>query len=133
MKSFLPFSFAITKICVAIRLAEDGTKMGGIWFRLSPSNIKKSLGFSQLNTFFATSWKCLCTHFGHMCKTKTSLNILLRIIEHENRLPDMTIDFMTIDFRTICFSIDYVSCEYCEILRTAFFMEHLRWLLMKNS
>ena len=40
IKSFLPFNFAITKICVAIRLAEDGTRMGGIKFRLSPS--KKS-------------------------------------------------------------------------------------------
>ena len=30
IKSFLPFDFAVTKICVAIRLAEDGTRMGGI-------------------------------------------------------------------------------------------------------
>ena len=31
IKSFLPtFNFAITKICAAIRLAEDGTRMGGI-------------------------------------------------------------------------------------------------------
>ena len=29
IKSFVPFNFAITKICVAIRLAEDGTRMGG--------------------------------------------------------------------------------------------------------
>ena len=28
-KFFLAFNFAITKICVAIRLAEDGTRMGG--------------------------------------------------------------------------------------------------------
>ena len=28
IKSSLPFNFAITKICVAIRLAEDGTRMG---------------------------------------------------------------------------------------------------------
>ena len=27
---FLPFNFAITTIYVAIRLAEDGTRMGGI-------------------------------------------------------------------------------------------------------
>ena len=27
---FLPFNFASTKICVAICLAEDGTRMGGI-------------------------------------------------------------------------------------------------------
>ena len=26
---FFPFNFAITKICVAIRIAEDGTRMGG--------------------------------------------------------------------------------------------------------
>ena len=38
IKSFLPFNFAVTAICVAIRLAKDGTRMGGIWFRLSPSN-----------------------------------------------------------------------------------------------
>ena len=30
LKSFLPFNFAITKICVAVRLAEDGKRMGGI-------------------------------------------------------------------------------------------------------
>ena len=29
-KSFLPFSFATTKICVEIRLAEDGTRIGGV-------------------------------------------------------------------------------------------------------
>ena len=29
-KSFLPFNFAITKICVVIHLEEDGTRMGGI-------------------------------------------------------------------------------------------------------
>ena len=37
IKSFFPLNFAITKICVAIRLAEDGTRMGGVQFRLSPS------------------------------------------------------------------------------------------------
>ena len=40
IKSFISFNFAITieiKICVAIHLPEDGTRMGGIWFRLSPS------------------------------------------------------------------------------------------------
>ena len=30
IKSFLPFNFAITKICDVIHLAEDGTRMGGI-------------------------------------------------------------------------------------------------------
>ena len=29
-KSFLPFNFSVTNICVAILLAEDGTRMGGI-------------------------------------------------------------------------------------------------------
>ena len=29
-KIFLPFNFAITNICVVIRLAEDRTRMGGI-------------------------------------------------------------------------------------------------------
>ena len=38
--------------------------------------------------FIATSCKCLCFHFGHMNKIKTSLNRLLRIIEHNNRFPD---------------------------------------------
>ena len=30
IKYFLPFNFLISKICVAIRLAENGTRMGGI-------------------------------------------------------------------------------------------------------
>ena len=30
IKSFLPFNFAITKTCVAIHLAEDRARMGGI-------------------------------------------------------------------------------------------------------
>ena len=29
IKSSLPFNFAVTKICVAIRLAGNGTKMSG--------------------------------------------------------------------------------------------------------
>ena len=29
IKYFLPFNFSITNICVAIRLAEDGTRMAG--------------------------------------------------------------------------------------------------------
>ena len=39
VKSFLPFNFAVTKICVGvgIRLAEDGTRMGGIYFQVFPS------------------------------------------------------------------------------------------------
>ena len=38
--------------------------------------------------FFATSYKfCPLNHFGRMTKAKTSLNILFRIIEHNNRLP----------------------------------------------
>ena len=39
IKSFLPFNFVVIKICVAILLAEDGTRMGGIQFQLSPSII----------------------------------------------------------------------------------------------
>ena len=42
-------------------------------------------GFSQFNTS-STSWKCLCTHFGHVTKIKTLLNIPLRIIEQNNEL-----------------------------------------------
>ena len=44
-KSFLPFNFAITKICVAIRLAGDGARMSYKEFQLSPSskNILKLL------------------------------------------------------------------------------------------
>ena len=38
--------------------------------------------------FSETSCKCLCTHFGHMTKFKTPLNILLRTIEHNNWLLD---------------------------------------------
>ena len=30
IESYLPFNFAITRICVAIRLAVDGTRMAGI-------------------------------------------------------------------------------------------------------
>ena len=45
-------------------------------------------GFSKLNTSSATSWKCLCTHFDHVTKIKTSLKINSRIIEQSNRLPD---------------------------------------------
>ena len=35
--SFLLFNFSVTNICVEIRLAEDGTRMGGILFQQSPS------------------------------------------------------------------------------------------------
>ena len=44
IESFLPFKFSITNICVAIRLAEDGTRMGGKYFHLSPGKVilKKS-------------------------------------------------------------------------------------------
>ena len=38
-KIFFSFNFAITKFFIAIRLAEDGTRMSGIQFRLSPSII----------------------------------------------------------------------------------------------
>ena len=36
---FFPCNFSIMKICVAIRLAEDGTRMGRIQFQLSSSFI----------------------------------------------------------------------------------------------
>ena len=32
IKSFLPFNFAVTKICAAIRLSENGTRMGAYSF-----------------------------------------------------------------------------------------------------
>ena len=40
IKSFLPFNFAITEVCVAIRSAEDRTRIGDIWFQLYPRSIK---------------------------------------------------------------------------------------------
>ena len=43
IKCFFPFNFAITKICVAICLVEDGTRMGGIQFCLIPSTFLSSL------------------------------------------------------------------------------------------
>ena len=36
-KHSLLFDFEMSKICVAIRLVEDGTRKGGIQFQLSPS------------------------------------------------------------------------------------------------
>ena len=44
--------------------------------------IKKFKVFSQLNASFTTSCKNLCTEFGHATKIKTSLNLVLRAIEH---------------------------------------------------
>ena len=42
----------------------------------SVNKIRKSTKvFSQMNSSFATSCKCLGTHFGHMTKMKTSLNL----------------------------------------------------------
>ena len=49
-KKYFLFNFAITKICVLISLAEDGTRMGGISFQLSPSIIEKSGGKKPTNT-----------------------------------------------------------------------------------
>ena len=46
IKFFLPFNFVTTKIYVAIRLAEDGTGMGGIQFRLTPSIIAYTTNIS---------------------------------------------------------------------------------------
>ena len=44
--------------------------------------IKKFKVFSQLNASFTTSCKNLCTELCHATKIKTSLNIVLRAIEH---------------------------------------------------
>ena len=44
--------------------------------------------FPSWISFFVTCCKCFCTHFGHVTKIKISLNILLKIIDHNNRLLD---------------------------------------------
>ena len=54
-----------------------------------------------MNTSFVTSCKCLCTHFYHMTTIKKSLNFLLRIKEHKNRLPDHVF------FYRLCFEDSY--------------------------
>ena len=48
IKPFLPFNFTITIIYVAIRLVEDGTRMSGLQFQLSPS-ISEDLTCSPVN------------------------------------------------------------------------------------
>ena len=55
-KSFLPFNFSVTNICVAIRLAyEGGTRMGGIYFQLSPSfNLLSKSNSENIQTSFIT-------------------------------------------------------------------------------
>ena len=52
-KSFLPFNFSVTNICVVIRLADDGTGMGGIQFQLSPSKklISKKEPYGKKSSF----------------------------------------------------------------------------------
>ena len=40
-----PFNFVITKICVAILLARDGTRMDSTWFQLFPSRDLGLKGF----------------------------------------------------------------------------------------
>ena len=49
-----PFNFAITKICVAISLTDDGTRMGGIKFQPSPSmlNIEILISLNLRPVFF---------------------------------------------------------------------------------
>ena len=44
-------------------------------------------GFSQVNVLSATSWKSFSTHFGHVAKFKTLLNIYLRTIEWKINVP----------------------------------------------
>ena len=54
-KSFLSFNFSVTSICVAIRLTEDGTRMGGIYFQLSPSfNLLSKSNSENIQTSFIT-------------------------------------------------------------------------------
>ena len=50
----LPFNFAITKICVAISLTDDGTRMGGIKFQPSPImlNIEILISLNLRPVFF---------------------------------------------------------------------------------
>ena len=45
IKYLFPFNFVITKICVAILLARDGTRMDSTWFQLSPSRDLGLKGF----------------------------------------------------------------------------------------
>ena len=42
-KECISFNFLVTEIRVAVSLAEDETKTGGIQFQLSPSNLIKNM------------------------------------------------------------------------------------------
>ena len=61
IKCFLPLNFAIIKICVAIRLAEDRTRMGGLYFRLSPSKTvdNKVIEFPRLLKKLRNRFLCI--------------------------------------------------------------------------
>ena len=59
LKSSLSFNFAITKIFVAIRLAEDGTRMGGIYSFNYPLVSWKNGTYSvvlNIMTYFSYGW-----------------------------------------------------------------------------
>ena len=62
--------------------------------------------------FFATSRKCLCTHFGHMAKIKTSLKIILRKAEHKNQLSDHRF-FYRLWSNQILLLLSYRSSKFC--------------------
>ena len=74
IKSFLPPNFAVIKICLAIRLAEDETRMGGIQFRVSPS---------------LTSIKTLCkvTVFSRVKSSSESTLIFTKFKEKSYVIP----------------------------------------------
>ena len=49
-RSCYPRNISVLNICVAIRLAEDRTKMGGIQFQLAPSLIINTIGTNNYGT-----------------------------------------------------------------------------------
>ena len=81
----LSFNFAMTKICVAIRLAEDGTRMGGIQFRLSPS-ILLTDQISQPDCLYFLRYWVLCLRltsshppfFGKIMKFSKIIDMIYR-------------------------------------------------------
>ena len=55
IKYLFPFNFGITKICVAIFLARDGTRMDSTCFQLSPS---RDLGLKGFYLNILGNWVC---------------------------------------------------------------------------
>ena len=51
-RSYPSFNFAIAKICVAIRLAKDGKRMGDIYFQLSPTIVSIEIFAIFVTIFF---------------------------------------------------------------------------------